>query len=147
MPDFPEPPTVSSSGPLPDYQGLVAFLLHPFVEVESQLQVNSEFSSTRARVWVRVAFDGEDSTRLLGRGGRNIQAVRLILEGIAEASGHTAYLDVYGNGQPSVEKKIIPTRTLPKPRTVGDQRSTPEPRPPAPKPVKKVAAPPETNPT
>jgi uncharacterized protein len=69
MPDFPETPTVSSSGPLPDYQGIVAFLLKPFVEVESQLQVNSEFSSTRARVWVRVAFDGDDSTRLLVAGG------------------------------------------------------------------------------
>jgi uncharacterized protein len=141
MPDFPETPTVSSSGPLPDYQGIVAFLLKPFVEVESQLQVNSEFSSTRARIWVRVAFDGDDSTRLLGRGGRNIQAVRLILEGIAEASGHTAYLDVYGNGQPPVEKKVIPTRAVAKPRPAVSLRDAE--RPPVPKPVKKVAAPPE----
>ncbi|NJM46288.1 MAG: KH domain-containing protein [Alkalinema sp. RU_4_3] len=113
MSDFPETPTVSSSGPLPDYSGLVTFLLKPFVEVESHLKVNSEFSSTRARIWVRVAFDGEDSTRLLGRGGRNIQAVRRVLEGVAEASGHTAYLDVYGNGQPPVEKKVHPQ---PRPR-------------------------------
>jgi uncharacterized protein len=147
MSDFPETPTVSSSGPLPDYQGIVAFLLKPFVEVESQLQVNSEFLSARARVWVRVAFDGDDSTRLLGRGGRNIQAVRLILEGIAEASGHTAYLDVYGNGQPSVEKKVIPTRAVAKPRPVVSLREAQAERPPTPKPVKKVAAPPETNPT
>jgi uncharacterized protein len=144
MPDFPETPTVSSSGPLPDYQGIVAFLLKPFVEVESQLQVNSEFSSTRARIWVRVAFDGDDSTRLLGRGGRNIQAVRLILEGIAEASGHTAYLDVYGNGQPPVEKKVIPTRAVAKPRTVEALRDGKAERSPIPKPVKKAAAPPET---
>jgi uncharacterized protein len=136
MSDFPETPTVSSSGPLPDYQGIVTFLLKPFVEVESQLKVNSEFSSTRARIWVRVAFDGDDSTRLLGRGGRNIQAVRRILEGIAEASGHTAYLDVYGSGQPPIEKKVIPTRTVTKPRT-GD-------RPPTPKPIKKSSTPPES---
>jgi uncharacterized protein len=119
-------------------------LLKPFVEVESQLQVNSEFSSTRARIWVRVAFDGDDSTRLLGRGGRNIQAVRLILEGIAEASGHTAYLDVYGNGQPPVEKKVIPTRAVAKPRTVEALRDGKAERSPIPKPVKKAAAPPET---
>lgn len=121
-------PTESSSGPPPDYTALVTYLLKPFVEVEEQLKVDSEFSSARARVWVRVAFDGADSTRLLGRGGRNIQALRRILEGVAEASGHTAYLDVYGNSPPQTEKK----NTRP---------ATSKPRPALPKPVKKSATP------
>jgi uncharacterized protein len=118
------PSTESSSGPLPDYQGLVTFLLKPFVDEGSELTVTSEFTAARARVWVRVAFDGADRGRILGRAGRNIQAVRSVLEGIAEASGHTAYLDVYGGAAET------PVKAAPKPKSLED-------RPKPAKPVKK----------
>jgi predicted RNA-binding protein YlqC (UPF0109 family) len=53
-----------------------------------------------ARVWIRVAFEGEDKGRVFGRGGRNIQAIRTVLAAAAANAGHSVYLDIYG-GQAS----------------------------------------------
>ncbi|MBV8887090.1 MAG: KH domain-containing protein, partial [Chroococcidiopsidaceae cyanobacterium CP_BM_RX_35] len=50
-----------------------------------------------ARVWIRVAFEGEDKGRVFGRGGRNIQAIRTVVAAAATAAGHSAYLDIYGS--------------------------------------------------
>jgi uncharacterized protein len=87
-----------SAADRPDYKGLVRFLILPFLEDPSTLKVDSEFSEARARVLVRVSFEGEDKGRVFGRGGRNIQAIRTVLEGVAQAASHTAYLEVFGGG-------------------------------------------------
>lgn len=81
----------------PDYAGLVRFLVEPFLELPESLKVDCEVSPSRGKVWVRVAFEGVDKGRVFGRGGRNIQAIRSVLEAAARAAGYSAYLDVFGS--------------------------------------------------
>lgn len=87
----------------PDYAGLVKFLVEPFLELPESLKVDCEISPSRSKVWVRVAFEGADKGRVFGRGGRNIQAIRSVLEAAARAVGYTAYLDVFGSSPQSDE--------------------------------------------
>lgn len=96
---MPETTSSQSAKKSPDYAGLVKFLVQPFLEVPDSLRVDCEVSQSKAKVWVRLAFEGSDKGRVFGRGGRNIQAIRAVLEGVAQAAGHSAYLDVFG-GQP-----------------------------------------------
>ncbi len=88
----------------PDYAGLVRFLVEPFLELPESLKVDCETSPNRSKVWVRVAFEGTDKGRVFGRGGRNIQAVRSVLEAAARAAGCTAYLDVFGSSPQGSEE-------------------------------------------
>lgn len=81
----------------PDYAGLVRFLVEPFLELPDSLKVDCEVSPSRGKVWVRVAFEGTDKGRVFGRGGRNIQAIRSVLEAAARLAGYSAYLDVFGS--------------------------------------------------
>lgn len=81
----------------PDFAGLVRFLVQPFLESSSSLRVDCESSPRTGRVLVRLAFEGEDKGRVFGRGGRNIQAVRTVLQAVAQASGKVAHLEVYGS--------------------------------------------------
>lgn len=81
----------------PDYAGLVKFLVEPFLEQPESLKVDCEVSPSRGKVWVRVAFEGTDKGRVFGRGGRNIQAIRSVLEAAARLAGYSAHLDVFGS--------------------------------------------------
>lgn len=81
----------------PDYVGLVKFLVKPFLELPESLRVDCEISTSKAKLWVRLAFEGSDKGRVFGRGGRNIQAIRTVLEAAASVSGYSAYLDIYGS--------------------------------------------------
>lgn len=87
----------------PDYTGLVTYLVKPFLESPDSLKVDCEVSPRSSRVLVRVAFEGEDKGRVFGRGGRNIQAIRTVLQAIALAAGQAAHLEVFG-GQPDREE-------------------------------------------
>lgn len=80
----------------PDYAGLVSFLVKPFLETPDTLRVDCETAPGKPRVWIRVAFQDSDKGRVFGRGGRNIQAIRTVLEAAAQAAGQTAYLDIFG---------------------------------------------------
>jgi len=80
-----------------DFAALVKFLVGPFLEQPDQLRVDCEVSSSRQRVWVRLAFDSSDKGRVFGRGGRNIQAIRTVLAAAAKVSGYTAHLEIYGS--------------------------------------------------
>jgi uncharacterized protein len=109
-------PVVSDLADRPDYEGLVRFLILPFLEDPASLRVDAEFSAARSRVLIRVAFEGEDKGRVFGRGGRNIQAIRTVLEGVAQAAGHSAYLEVFGGGADRDTAKRPPQRAgSPKP--------------------------------
>ena len=88
--------TSTDSSPTPNYIELVRFLIEPFLEVPDSLRVDCEVSASRPRVWIRVAFEASDRGRVFGRGGRNIQAIRLVVESVATLSGQTASLDVHG---------------------------------------------------
>ena len=78
----------------PDYVSLVRFLVEPFLESPESLSIDCEKSS-KARVWIRLAFEGEDKGRVFGRGGRNIQAIRTVIKAAAQAAGQSVHLDIY----------------------------------------------------
>jgi len=71
-----------------------------------------------------MAFEGEDKGRVFGRGGRNIQAVRLVLQAVAQAFGDSAHLEVFGSQTASRSEGLedhppskAPTRRLSKPQS------------------------------
>jgi uncharacterized protein len=107
----------------PDFAGLVRFLVQPFLDSSSSLRVDCESSSRTGRVLVRLAFEGEDKGRVFGRGGRNIQAVRTVLQAVALAAGKVAHLEVYG-GQSSAAKEV----TVDRPPSSNKPRPTRAPR-------------------
>jgi predicted RNA-binding protein YlqC (UPF0109 family) len=87
----PVPETLSSSlqDASPDYVGLVRFLVEPFLESPQRLSVDCERSNAKERVWIRLAFEGADKGRVFGRGGRNIQAIRTVIQAAAQAAGQS----------------------------------------------------------
>lgn len=92
---------VSSNLTNPDYAKLVRFLVQPLLDSPAALKVDCEVIPAKARVWVRLAFEDSDKGRVFGRGGRTIQAIRIVLEAVAQAAGHVVHLDVYeGHEQP-----------------------------------------------
>jgi len=97
----PQPPSnaVSNSeaATVPDYAELVRFLIQPFLESPGSLSVDCEISPNSSKVWIRVAFEGEDKGRVFGRGGRNIQGIRTVIAAAAALAGHSVYLDIYGS--------------------------------------------------
>ena len=137
---------------LPDYAGLVLFLIQPFLESPNSLSVDCEISPNTARVWIRVAFEGEDKGRVFGRGGRNIQAIRTVIAAAAALAGHSVYLDIYGSqaqegervggvvpppgsqkspegmsGSEEAEERVAPTKLVERPGT--GSKPIPKPRP------------------
>ena len=81
---------------MPDFEALVRFLVTPFLESPDSLRLDSEPLSNGQRLWIRVAFDGEDKGRVFGRGGRNIQAIRQVLKATGALHSCAVHLDVYG---------------------------------------------------
>jgi uncharacterized protein len=74
----------------PDYIGLV-----------NSLVVDCEQLQYTPKIWLRVAFEGNDRGKVFGRGGRNIHAIRSVLATAATAAGQSLYLDIYGAGEES----------------------------------------------
>ncbi len=91
----------------PNYLGLVEFLVTPFLESPDSLSIDCEQANQQRRVRIRLAFETTNKGRVNGRGGRNLQAIRTVLETAAKAAGQTLYLDVY-EGESSRPKR---TRT------------------------------------
>lgn len=83
----------------PDYVGLVKFLMQPFLEVPDSLEVDCEQIKQNQKVWLRVAFEASDKGKVFGRGGRNIQAIRTVLQTAAAIAGQSLYLDIYSEGE------------------------------------------------
>lgn len=82
----------------PDYVSLLRFLLEPLLESGDSLSVDCEKSPSKPKVLIRMAFDDPDKGRVFGRGGRNIQAIRTVLEAAAQTAGESIHLDIYGAG-------------------------------------------------
>jgi uncharacterized protein len=94
--------TVSTSpSNLPEYAQLVKFLFQPFLSAADAVSVDCEYTIDRQRVWIRVAIDSADQGSAFGRGGRNIQAVRVVLQSAAVTVGQSIHLDVYGSNSGS----------------------------------------------
>lgn len=94
MPDSTPPSSTDVKGP--NYVELIQFLVHPFLESPDSLKVDCEFSPRTMRVLIRLAFDGEDKGRVFGRGGRNIQAIRTIVQAAAQTVGQLVHIEIYG---------------------------------------------------
>jgi uncharacterized protein len=122
----PVPETRSSSlqDASPDYVGLVRFLIEPFLESPTSLSIDCEKSNANGRVWIRLAFEGADKGRVFGRGGRNIQAIRTVIQAAAQAAGQSVNLDIYDSensggashrestsGSRSGARKVSPNRS------------------------------------
>ena len=60
----------------PDFPGLVRFLVEPFLDSPDSLRIDCEENAAQAKVWIRIAFKGDERGKVFGRGGRNIQAIR-----------------------------------------------------------------------
>jgi uncharacterized protein len=108
--------TVSSSPTnSPDYEQLVKFLFKPFLSASETLAVNCEYTAERNRVWLRIAVAGSnDQSTAFGRGGRNIQAIRTVLQAAATGVGQSIHLDVYGSnsGSRNEESERPPERNF-----------------------------------
>lgn len=120
----PEPRVQVSKGhnAIPNYTNLVRFLVEPFLDSPESLKVDCEMSQGNTKVWIRIAFEGVEKGKVYGRGGRNIQAIRTVIEGCAQAAGQSVYLDIYGSsnhGKESTDddrpdvKKFPPRRSSP----------------------------------
>lgn len=93
--------TDSSNMSEPDYSKLVKFLCEPFLVQPESLRLDCEVSKNKRRVLIRLAIEGEDKGRIFGRGGRNIQAIRTVLQAIAKIYSQSAYLEVFGSSSHS----------------------------------------------
>ena len=102
-PQPPSKPSIPAQVAMPDYAALVRFLVQPFLESPSSLKIDCEINPSKPKVWIRLAFEGEDKGRVFGRGGRNIQAIRTVIEAAAKAAGQSVYLDIYGGIGPERE--------------------------------------------
>lgn len=96
MPESPVPSSPSSAKS-PDYASLVRLLVEPLLESPGSLKINCEQANQSKRVWIRVAFEGAEQGRVFGRGGRNIQAIRRLLDVAAKEANQSVYLDIYGS--------------------------------------------------
>ena len=81
----------------PDYEGLVRFLIEPFLNDPQSLCINSEVNQNKNKIWLRVAFDKSDRGKVFGRGGRNIQAIRTAIETAAKSHNESVFLDIYSD--------------------------------------------------
>ncbi|MEM9804405.1 MAG: KH domain-containing protein [Cyanobacteria bacterium P01_D01_bin.56] len=119
---------------VPDFEALVRFLVTPFLESPDALKLDSEPLANGQRLWIRVAFDGEDKGRVFGRGGRNIQAIRKVLKATGALHNLSVHLDVYGES--SNESGEVSDRSRPRrsgggrPRRSGGGRPGGGSRPP-----------------
>ena len=125
------PETLSSSlhEASPDYVGLVRFLVEPFLESPQRLSVDCERSNTKELVWIRVAFDVADKGRVFGRGGRNIQAIRTVIQAAAQAAGQSVHLDIYDSQGGESRRDAAPGGRGGAKQAPATRSSTPKPAP------------------
>lgn len=115
-----------ANGTTPNYETLVRFLVTPFLESPDSLKLDCEQFPNRSRIWIRMAFEGADKGRVYGRGGRNIQAIRTVLVAIAQLSGYSVHLDVYG-GSPAAGGEGEDEGEKSPPRRPPNRRGSPRP--------------------
>jgi predicted RNA-binding protein YlqC (UPF0109 family) len=93
---------------MPDYEGLVRYLLTPMLSHPEELRLHQEVLA--GGVWLRVALAESDRGRVLGRGGRTLQAIRTVIQAAAQLAGQTCHLDIYGLNATAERGERIPAR-------------------------------------
>lgn len=123
MPNVTTIPAYAASAS-PNYSRLVRFLVEPFLESPESISVDCEQIKHNLRVWVRIAIEGGDKGKVYGRGGRNLQAIRTVLEIAATAAGQSLHIEIYesesSEEQVRPEPPELPRR---KPSISNDRRS------------------------
>jgi len=112
----------------PDYDGLVRFLIEPLLESPELLSFDCEHIASSRKVWNRLAFEDNEKGKVYGRGGRNIQAVRTVLQTAAQVAGDVLYLEIYEDQERTkVRQQRPPLRQPlnPKPASTGEDFSRP----------------------
>ncbi len=66
---------------MPDYAELVAYMVRALVTAPDQVEVRADGGDRRVRVEVRVAPD--DVGLVIGRQGRHIEAIRMVVRSAA----------------------------------------------------------------
>jgi uncharacterized protein len=77
------------------------------------MAIDCEYLQDRTKVWIRVALSEADTPNAIGQGGRNLHAIRMVLELAAASVGQKAYVDLYGS----------PSQRSSAPREEGSERS------------------------
>ena len=118
----------------PDYLGLVKFLVSPLLDSSDTLSIDCEHYHHNQRVWIRLAVTGTAQGKVYGRGGRNIQAIKTVVETAALAAGQLAHLDIYGYHENTSERYESesggkPGRRKRSARRLDTPKSLPKPRP------------------
>jgi predicted RNA-binding protein YlqC (UPF0109 family) len=104
------PRTISQSTS-PDYVGLVEYLVAPFLDDPKSLHIDCETIKEGKKIWLRVAFDNTDKGKVFGRGGRNIQAIRTVIDTAAAVADCSVFLDIYSDEElKSASPKSQPRR-------------------------------------
>jgi predicted RNA-binding protein YlqC (UPF0109 family) len=117
---------INDSESKPDYDGLVRFLIEPLLESPELLSFDCEQISSTRRIWIRLAFEENEKGKVYGRGGRNIQAVRTVLQTAAQVAGDTLYLEIYEDQERTrLRRQKPPLRSSVPPRSPGDDISRP----------------------
>lgn len=105
MPPEPTNSSADDNQTSPNYPGLVRLLIQPLLESPESLSVDCEQLNQNRRIWIRIAFEGEDKGRVFGRGGRNIQAMRTVLASAATLADQSVYVDIYESSSNSVRSR------------------------------------------
>lgn len=73
-----------------------------------------------------MAFEDPEKGRVFGRGGRNIQAIRTVLEAAAGTAGQSIYLDIYGGWPSDRDRGESDRPSAPKVSKAPSRRSSPK---------------------
>lgn len=128
QPDTAAATSALSAQPQPDYRALARFLIEPLMDTPDDLHVSCETTAQGSKVWLRVALGETDRGRAFGRGGRNIRAIRAILQAAGNNAQQVVSLEIVGgHGDDSSDRR----RAKPKPRrnTAEPQATRSEPKP------------------
>ncbi|MEY2977780.1 MAG: KH domain-containing protein [Prochlorotrichaceae cyanobacterium] len=94
-----------------DYTALVHLILDPLIGDPQLLKLDQEILVGGERVLIRIALEGGDRGRILGRGGRNIHALRHVLHAAGNLSGQQIHLEFFGGH--ALEEELKPLNSLP----------------------------------
>lgn len=115
-----------------DYLALMHFLLDPLVDDPQALKIDQELLRGGSRILIRVALEGHDRGRILGRGGRNVNAVRQVVQAAGHLGAQDIHLEFFG---------VQGTDDADHSHPGGHRRSGDAPRTPPPKPIRRSRSP------
>ncbi len=99
---------------MPNYPALARFLLEPFLDYPEELRISCELLARGTKHWVRISMSESDRGRAYGRGGRNIQSIRQVLENVGQAHGHVVSVEIHEENRRSRPSSSSSDRSEPR---------------------------------